>query len=233
MRPLKRAFTQALVGHVSIAGLIRPFKKVKAEQVPFAESERWSITRFGLGYLDDRNNFSIEYTHQLGHQAKLETDPVNRRLVLSGGSIHVWISYFSISSILIVDSSPTEVILSLQHAPFFGRETNNGQLARESWIDSEHASLGQAVNRQVLVAFADGRERRKFCDAHPKAEWPRPVSAPVQLGLDEVYATEEVEPVELGLGKWSVSVALQVGQAVCTCRWRNSDASADHPPHPQ
>lgn len=169
----------------------------------------WAIASFELGYLDADHAFSVEHTVNAGANGKLGTDSENRRVVISGGSVEVHISDFSISQIRLL-SCPTELLFTLDHAPFFGSRNHQKQLIRREAIDGTHAKLGQVVNQQILVSFRDPNERQRFCSADRRWSLPKPKPSKVSVVVRGLYSPGNMAQVEGVVTRWPGPVAFQV-----------------------
>ncbi len=203
-----------LIGSIDMADLLKPepMRQSRPRQWQRPVLQNWAITRFGLGYKDRDGAFSVEYSYNLGQHGKLETDPNNRRVIILGGQVELQISDFSIEQISVVGSSPNKVIFTLDYSPFFGSRNLAGQLTRDRAIDPEHASLGQVINRQVLVTFRDGGERQRFCNAERRRGIPKPRFADINLVSRGLFSAAQMRKVEDWMNKLSGPIGFQVSK---------------------
>jgi hypothetical protein len=148
------------------------------------------VVNLELGYLDQDDNLSIEYTYQFVRIGSLESDNAKRKLIITDASLEVHVPHYSILRIHTLAARPAELLFSLSHAPLFASRGKDGRLVRECAIDGGHAKVGQVVNRQVVVTFRDGEECRRFCEADRRKSYPQPRQSNIQLS-SAVYFQED------------------------------------------
>ncbi len=200
-----------MIGSLRMADILRPqpMRQSRPRQRERPILQSWAITRFALGCPDKDNTFSVEYSHNLGYSGKLETDPDKRKMIISGGPVEVHISDFAVRKIQILDSHPTELLFTLDHAPFFGTRERR-QLSRRDSIDLEHATLGQAINRFVLVTFSSSNERHRFCDAERRRSPPKPRHANINLVRRGLYSSTQMSRINQQIKDMPGPIAFQV-----------------------
>ncbi len=207
----------ALSGSLPVSAIHqpKPMRQSRPRQSRGPALPSWAISRFELGYTDKDGAFSVEFTYDTNQNGRVLVDHENRRVLIKDGPIEIHISDFSIEQAQVLTASPTELLFSLAHAPFFGFRNNHAQLSRAHSINQLHRHLGQAINQQVLLTFRDGAERDRFCEGDRRRGFPKPVHANVAVVVRGLWSAEKMRQVEELCKGMKGPVAFQVSSPDC------------------